>query len=69
MLIKCTYDSKSRTLRMRYPFQSTADRFHTETGGPVSCLHDTVGRFRTGVKFSPRCDNRSELTPGRLAPA
>ena len=23
MLIKCTYDSKSRTLRMRYPFQST----------------------------------------------
>ena len=35
----------------------------------VSCLHDTVARFRTGVKFSPRCDNRSELTPGRLAPA
>ena len=28
MLIKCTYDSKSRTLRMRYPFQST--------GRPVS---------------------------------
>ena len=23
MLITCTYDSKSRTLRMRYPFQST----------------------------------------------
>ena len=23
MLIKCTYDSKLRTLRMRYPFQST----------------------------------------------
>ena len=23
MLIKCTYDSKSRALRMRYPFQST----------------------------------------------
>ena len=35
----------------------------------VSCLHDTVARFRTGVKFSPRCDNWSELTPGRLAPA
>ena len=35
----------------------------------VSCLHDTVARFRTGVKFSPRRDNRSELTPGRLAPA
>ena len=35
----------------------------------VSCLHDTVARFRTGVKFSPRCENRSKLTPGRLAPA
>ena len=35
----------------------------------VSCLHDTVARFRTGVKFSPRCDNRSELMLGRLAPA
>ena len=30
----------------------------------VSCLHDTVARFRTGVKFSPRCENRGELTPG-----
>ena len=27
-------------------------------------LHDTVARFRTGVKFSPRCENRCELTPG-----
>ena len=35
----------------------------------VSCLHDTVARFRTGVKFSPRRDNWSELTLGRLAPA
>jgi len=35
----------------------------------VSCLYDTVARFCTGVKFLPRCDNRSELTPGRLAPA
>ena len=40
-----------------------ADRFHTETGGR-SCLHDTVARFRTGVKFSPRYKNRSELAPG-----
>ena len=30
----------------------------------VSRLHDTVARFRTGVKFSPRYNNRGELTPG-----
>ena len=30
----------------------------------VSRLHDTVARFRTGVKFSLRCENRCELTPG-----
>ena len=30
----------------------------------VSCLHDTVARFRTEVKFSPQCENRGELTPG-----
>ena len=30
----------------------------------VSRLHDTVARFRTEVKFSPRCENRGELTPG-----
>ena len=30
----------------------------------VSRLHDSVARFRTGVKFSPRCENRCELTPG-----
>ena len=34
----------------------------------VSRLHDTVAKSRTGVKFSPRCDNRGELPPGRLAP-
>jgi len=27
-------------------------------------LHDNVARFRIGVKFSPRCENRGELTPG-----
>ena len=27
-------------------------------------LHDTVARFRSGVKFSPRYKNRGELTPG-----
>ena len=30
----------------------------------VSCLHDCVARFRTGVKFSPRYKNRGELAPG-----
>ena len=35
----------------------------------VSRLHDIVAKSRTGVKFSPRCDNRGELTPGRLAQA
>ena len=29
----------------------------------VSRLHATVAIFRTGVKFSPRCENRGELTP------
>ena len=35
----------------------------------VSRLHDTVARFRTGVKFSPRYKNQGELTPGWLASA
>ena len=30
----------------------------------VSRLHDTVVRFRTGVKFSPLYNNRGELTLG-----
>ena len=29
----------------------------------VSRLHDTVARFRTGVRFSHRYNNRGELTP------
>ena len=33
MLIKYTSDSKSETLRMRYPFRLPADRFDTKTGG------------------------------------
>ena len=28
----------------------------------VSCLHDTVAKSRTGVTFSPRCENQGELT-------
>ena len=35
----------------------------------VSRLHDTVARFRTGVKFSPRYNNRGEITLGWLASA
>ena len=35
----------------------------------VTRLHDTVVRFRTGVKFSPRYNNQGELMPGWLAPA
>ena len=35
----------------------------------VSSLHDTVARFRNGVKFSPWYKNGGELTPGWLAPA
>ena len=47
---------------------------HRQTDFPpkrvvVSRLHDIVARFRTGVKFSPRYNNRGKLTPGWLAPA
>ena len=35
----------------------------------VSPLHDTIKKFRTGVKFSLRYNNRGELTPGWLAQA
>ena len=35
----------------------------------VSRLHDTVARFRTGVKFVPQYKNYRELMPGWLAPA
>ena len=30
----------------------------------VSCLHDTVARFRTRVKLLPWYNNQGELTPG-----
>ena len=30
----------------------------------VLCLHDTIARFHTGVKFSPRYNYQGELTPG-----
>ena len=59
MLIKYTYkDSKSQTLLMRYPFQSTGDFTLKRALG--SRLHVTVARFRTGVKLSPRYNNRGD---------
>ena len=69
MLIKYTCDSKSQTLRLRYPFQVYRQTDFTPERLVVSRLHDTVARFRTWVKFSPRYKNRAELTPGWLAPA
>ena len=66
MLIKYTCDSKSQTLSMRYPFQPTGNRQtdFTPKRVVVSRLHDTAARFRTRVQFSPRYNNRDELTPG-----
>ena len=58
MLIKYMCDSKSQTLLMRYPFRSTGRCL------VVLHLHDIFARFRTGVTFSPRYNNWSELTPG-----
>ena len=62
MLIKYTFGSKSQTVRMRYSFQSTSYRQtdFTPKWVVVLRLHDTVPRFRTGVKFSPRCENRGD---------
>ena len=58
MLIKYT----SETLRRRYPFEST--------GWPIlPGTSDTVAKFRYGVKFSLRYNNRGKLTPVRLAQA
>ena len=65
MLIKYTCDLKSQALHMRYLFQSTNRPISvTPKRVVVSRLHDTAARFRTGVKFSPRYNNRGELTPG-----
>ena len=52
-------------MRMRYPFPFTSRMQNDFTPKlvVVSRLHDTVARFRTGVKFSPRYNNRGELTP------
>ena len=46
------------------PFPVYRQTDFTQKRVVVSRLHDTVARFRTEVKFSPRHDNRDELTPG-----
>ena len=67
MLLKYTCDSKSQTLRT-LPVPVYRETDFTPKRVVVSRLHDTVARFRTGVRFSPRYKNRAELTSVRLAP-
>ena len=50
MMIKYTCDSKSQTLRMFYPFQSTGRPISHWKRVVVSHLHDTTVRFRTGTR-------------------
>ena len=69
MLIKYTCDSKSQTFTHALPVPGHRQTEFTPKRVVVSRLHDTVARFRTGVKFSPRYNNRGELTPRWLAPA
>ena len=57
-------DSKSQTLRMRYPFQSTGRPIFTPKLLVGLRLHYTVARFRTGAKFSSQYNNRGEPTRG-----
>ena len=49
---------------MHYPFQSTGRPISTLKRVVHSRLHDTIARFRTGVKFLPRYNNQGELTLG-----
>ena len=51
-----------KILRVSVPVYQQTD--FTLKCAVVSRLHDTVARFRTGVKFLPRYNNRGELTPG-----
>ena len=55
---------KIANMRMRYPFQSTSRLIFTPKLVVVFRLHNTIARFRTGVKFSRRYNNRGEFTPG-----
>ena len=63
MLIKYTCASKSQTLRMRYPFQSTGRPIFTPKLLVGLRSHYTVARFRTGAKLSSH-NNRGEPTRG-----
>ena len=64
MLINYTQDSKSQTITHALPVLVYRQTDFTPKRVVVSRLHDTVARFRTGVKFSPQYNNRGELTPG-----
>ena len=62
VFLRC--DSKSQTLRMRYPFQST-DRPISHRNGWSFRVYMMPVRdlIRTGMKFSPRYNNWCKLTP------
>ena len=74
MLIKCTYDSKSRTLRMRYPFQSTGRMISHRNGCSFRVymipLRDFVPEWnsrphtRTGVKSRRDDSHQHEICGG-----
>ena len=66
MLIKYTCDSKSQTLRMHNPLQSTGRPISHRNGWSIYVYMILLRDF---MKFSPRYNNRGELTPGWLAPA
>ena len=64
MLIKCTYDSKSRTLRMRYPFQSTGRPISHRNGWSFRVYMKcklALGRERALGRKSPRCHVNTPL--------
>ena len=66
MLIKYTCDSKIKITNVTHglPVPVYWQTDSTPNQVVVLRLHDTIARFRTGVKFSPWYNNRSELTPG-----
>ena len=64
MFIKYTCDSKSQTLRMRNPFQSTGRPISHRNGWSLRVYMITFAKFRNGVKFSAWYNNWGELTPG-----
>ena len=68
-MVPSTLDPQNRNITDALPVPVYRETDFTPKRVDVSCLHDTVERFRTGVKFSPRYKNRGELTPGGLAPA